>query len=281
MIIARIEGGIGNQMFIYAAARSMALHTSRMLKLDVTSVFNVDTYGRRYQLHLFNIQAQEANEEDVAAYKVGSRSFRRLRRLNRLLPLNWRSLIEEKSLFDPRMLQFRPKREKVYLIGYWQREEYFKKVANLIRQDFTLKVELSTKTLAVAEWMRKVENESVCLHARRIAYEYLLPKSYYEKAFEVLQNHVKRPFFFIFSDDFEWAQENLNPPGPYELITHNGAKRDFEDLWLMSQCRNAIIANSSFSWWGAWLNENPKKVVIAPKNWGYRAAPCRGWIAIE
>lgn len=281
MIIARIEGGLGNQMFIYAAARSLSLRTGRMLKLDLTSVFNVDTFGRRYQLHLFNIQAQEANKEEVAVYIVGSGSFKRLQRLNRLLPLNWRSFIEEKSLFDPRMLQFRPKREKVYLLGYWQREEYFKKVASVIRRDFTLKVELSAETLVVAERIQNVESESVCLHARRIAYEHLLPKSYYEKAFEALRKRVKRPHFFIFSDDVDWVQENLNPPGPFELVTHNGAKRDFEDLWLISQCRHAIIANSSFSWWGAWLNENPGKVVIAPKNWGYRAAPCQDWVTIE
>ncbi len=280
MIIARIEGGLGNQMFIYAAARALALRTSRMLKLDVTSVFNVDTYGRRYKLHLFNIQAQEANAEEVTVYTIGSGNLIRLRRLNRLLPLNWRSFIEEKSLLDPRLLQLRPKREKVYLIGYWQREEYFKKVANIIRQDLTLKVELSAETLKVTERIRNVERESVCLHARRIAYEHLLPKSYYEKAFEVLQKRVKRPRFFIFADDVDWVQENLNPPGPFELVTHNGAKRDFEDLWLMSQCRHAIIANSSFSWWGAWLNENPGKVIIAPVDWGYRAAPCRNWITV-
>ncbi|MFO7554347.1 MAG: alpha-1,2-fucosyltransferase [Desulfobacterales bacterium] len=281
MIIARIEGGLGNQMFIYAAARSLALHTGRMLKLDVHSVFDVDTYGRSYQLRRFNIQAQEASEEDVTVYKVGSVSLKRLRRVNRLLPFNWRSLIEEKSLFDPRMLQFRPKREKVYLIGYWQREEYFKKVANLVRQELTLKVELSKETLAKTKQIRDVTNESVCLHARRIAYEHLLPKSYYEKAFIVLQKHVKSPYFFIFSDDFEWVQKNLNPPGPFEFVTHNGAERDFEDLWLMSQCRHAIIANSSFSWWGAWLNENPGKVVIAPAEWGYRASPCQGWITVQ
>ena len=281
MIIARIEGGLGNQMFIYAAARSLALYTGRMLKLDVSSAFNLDTYGRRYRLRIFNIQAQEASEEDVAVYKVESGSFKRLRNLNRLLPLNWRSLIEERSLFDPRILQFKPKREKVYLIGYWQREEYFKRVANFIRKDFTLKVGLSTETLTLSEWIRNVKNESVCLHVRRIAYEYLLPKSYYDKAFEILQERVKKPHYFIFSDDFEWVKENLNPPDPFEFVTHNGAERDFEDLWLMSQCRHAIIANSSFSWWGAWLNENPGKVVIAPADWGYRAAPCRGWVAIE
>jgi hypothetical protein len=281
MIIARIEGGLGNQMFIYAAARSLAFRTNRMLKLDVTSVFNVDSYGRNYQLHLFNIQAQEANAEEVAIYTIGSGSFKRLQRLNRLLPLNWRSFIEEKSLFDPRLFQFRPKRKKVYLIGYWQREEYFEKVANVIRKDFTLTVELSAETLKVREQMRNVENESVCLHARRIAYEHLLPKSYYEKAFEVLQKRVKMPRFFIFADDVDWVQANLNPPGPMELVTHNGAERDFEDLWLISQCRHAIIANSSFSWWGAWLNKNPGKVVIAPADWGYRAAPCQGWITVQ
>jgi hypothetical protein len=281
MIIARIEGGLGNQMFIYAAARSLALRTERMLKLDVTSAFNVDTYGRRYQLHLFNIQAQEANEEEVAIYTVGSRSFDLSRRLNRLLPLSWRSFIEEKSRFDPRILQFRPKREEVYLIGYWQREEYFKKVANVIRQDFTLKVGLSEETLSVMKRIQNVGSESVCLHARRISYEHLLSKSYYERAFEALQKRVKRPHFFIFSDDVDWVQENLNPPGRFELVTHKGAERDFEDLWLMIQCRHSIIANSSFSWWGAWLNENPRKVVIAPRNWGYRAAPCRGWVTIE
>lgn len=281
MIIARVEGGLGNQMFIYAAARSLALRTNRMLKLDVTNVFNVDTYGRRYQLHLFNIQAKVANDEEVAAYIVGSESYNHSRRLNRLLPLSWRSFIEEKSLFDPRMLQFQPKREVVYLVGYWQREEYFKNVEPVIRQDFTLKVELSEETLSVMERIQNVGDESVSLHARRISYEHLLSKRYYERAFEALQKHVKRPRFFIFSDDVGWVQENLNPPGPFELVTHNGTERDFEDLWLMSRCRHAIIANSTFSWWGAWLNENPRKVVIAPINWGYRAAPCRDWVTVE
>lgn len=280
MIIARVEGGIGNQLFIYAAARALALRTGSQLKLDIWNAGYQESnrYGSRFQLDEFNVAATVADRSEVAPFMRDCRGYYWRRKINRRLPFALRSVVEERSLFEPRLLTF-PPRPVVYMVGYWQREEYFRIHAATIRQEVTLRRDPSKQSLEVSKRMRQCE--STFVHVRRIDYQHRLSAEYYASALRMLFERVQRPALFMFGDDLEWAKRELSLPADAEFVKHNGDARNYEDLWLMTQCRHAIIANSSFSWWGAWLNEAPDRTIIAPGAWGYRAAPASGWITVS
>ena len=278
MIIARVEGGLGNQLFIYAAARALALRTGSQLRLDAWNSYPRDSFGRRYQLDDFNIAASLAEEAEVARYRPESRGFYWRRKLDRRLPFSWRSIIEERSLFEPRLLELRP-RGDVYLMGYWQREEYFRDQGPALRRELTLRREPSAQNHVLGESMRQCE--SAFLHVRRIDYAHRLSAGYYAAALKTLYERVRQPKLLVFGDDLEWAKRELPLPEGTQFVEHNGDDRNVEDLWLMTRCRHAIVANSSFSWWGAWLNAEPGRVVIAPAVWGYRAAAATGWLTVS
>ena len=280
MIIARVEGGIGNQLFIYAAARSLALRTGAQLKLDIWNAGYQDgnRYASRFQLDEFNIAGTLADKLEMAPYIRHSRAFYWRRKLNRCLPYALRGIVEERSLFEPRLLTFQPRR-KVYLVGYWQREEYFTQHARVIRRELTFRCRPSKQSLEVAQRMR--QGESAFVHVRRIDYQHRLSAEYYTSALRILFERVQRPTLFIFGDDLEWAKRELSLRADTEFVEHNGDSRNYEDLWLMTQCRHAVVANSSFSWWGAWLNEAPDRTIVAPGAWGYRAAPASGWVTVH
>lgn len=278
MIIARVEGGLGNQLFIYAAARALALRTGAQLRLDVSNSYPRDSFGRRYQLNEFNIAASLAKEAEVARYRPESRGFYWRRKLDRRLPFSWRSIIDERALFEPRLLELRP-RGDVYLIGYWQREEYFRDQAPAIRRELTWRREPSAHSAALGERMRQCE--AAFLHVRRIDYAHRLSAEYYGAALKMLYERASEPRLFVFGDDLDWARRELPLREDTQFVEHNGEERNVEDLWLMTRCRHAIVANSSFSWWGAWLNAEPDRVVIAPATWGYRAAAACGWLTVD
>ncbi len=280
MIIARVEGGIGNQLFIYAAARALALRIGSSLKLDIWNAGYEEgnRYGSRYQLDEFTIEGAVADRSLVAPFMRHSRAFYWRRKIDRRLPFAWREVIEERSLFEPRLLTFKP-RSLVYLVGYWQREDYFREQATAVRRELTLRRKPSEQSQEIAKHMRRCE--STFVHVRRIDYEHQLSVKYYIEALGLLGEKVRRPTIFVFGDDLKWAKRELPLPSDAQFVEHNGDLRNYEDLWLMRQCRHAIIANSSFSWWGAWLNDAAGRIVIAPGAWGYRAAPATGWLCVH
>lgn len=225
MIITKISGGLGNQMFQYAAGRVVALKAKTSLKLDISGYVD-DKFGRHYSLDVFNIKATLATTLDCLI----SRLFR------------------------------------TYMNDYWQNEKYFLDYSNEIRQDFKLKF-VSGKKITTPN--------SVSIHIRRADYVNIpriaqavgiCTEAYYQKAIKFIAKKIKKPTFFIFSepDGLEWAKTSLKFDYPYTLVKSG---KDYEDLELMSSCQHNIIANSSFSWWGAWLNPNPQKIVIAPDPW--------------
>ena len=277
MVIVRLMGGLGNQMFQYAAGRAVAHRNRTPLKLDI-SAFEQDPL-RSYRLHHFNIVESIATPDEVAHLtKRGSGIWKRIsRRVERyLLPPYRRSVFAQRfDHFDPDILRLRG---NVYLIGYWQSEKYFKDIAHIIRQDFTFRHTADPENQKLARII--ANTNSVSLHIRRgdyvsnpITYQYhgVCSLDYYRAAVARLTQTVKRPHFFVFSDDMEWAQQNLKPDYPVTYVTHNGVERDYEDLRLMSQCKHHIIANSAFSWWGPWLCTYPPKIVIAPQKWFNKA----------
>ena len=272
MIIVKLKGGLGNQLFQYAVGRHLAEIHKTVLKIDI-SFF--ETYElHTYSIWPFNIQENFASPEEIAALTVRRKGIpgRVIRRILRKPPKLAPTYIREKKLFhfDPDILNLP---DGIYLDGSWQSEKYFTDIAGIIRREFVVKSPQAEKDRELADQMASCE--SVCLHIRRGSY--LLPPynsvhgtcsvDYYFRCVESLTQTIKHPHFFIFSDEPEWAHNNLRISYPTTLVDHNGADKDYEDLRLMSQCKHHIIANSTFSWWGAWLNQHPNKIVLAPKRW--------------
>ena len=272
MIIVKLIGGLGNQMFQYAAGRRLAHKHNTQLKLDISSFGSYRL--RRYGLHHFNIEATIASPEEVASLTIKKQGIaeRVLRKA-----LRWSSgpaptYIREKHFhFDPDILNLP---DGVYLDGYWQSEKYFADIAGIIRQEFTVKTPQKGKDKELAEQITSCE--SVSLHIRRGDFvsdshtnqvHGTCDLDYYRRCVENFTPTVKHPHFFIFSDEPQWARDNLKLPFSTTLVDHNGVDKNYEDMRLMSQCKHHIIANSSFSWWGAWLNPIEDKLVFAPKRW--------------
>ncbi len=278
MIIVKLAGGLGNQMFQYAAARRLSFVHQTELKLDHSSLGKNprSVTPREFELRHLNIAASTATPEEVARF-LGSDyggingALTRLCRKIGLVKPNPHLFLEKHFHFDRALLDAP---DDTYLDGYWQSEKYFDGIEDLLRRELTVRYPLSGKNRELAEHIKQAA--SVSIHVRRGDY-YANPMigryhgvcglDYYRKSIAVIRTIVSEPHFFIFSDEPEWAESNLKMPHPATIVKHNGPRKGHEDLRLMSLCRNNIIANSSFSWWGAWLNDNREKIVLAPEKW--------------
>ena len=262
MIIIKIKGGLGNQLFQYAVGRALALHHRLPLKLDLT-IFK--TYKlHRYLLDQFAIQAEIATEDEII--KLKGRNNVLFSALRKAGLVKRKSYLKEKrsSYFDASVF----KNDDVYLDGYWQNELYFSDIREELLRDLISISSMSDLGVVYMEGIKK--SNSVSLHVRRGNYLNLknfnvLDIDYYMKAVEYIRKNVEKPTFYIFSDDLEWCKNSLGFLD--NCIFVDSTKTEIDDLKLMSFCKHNIIANSSFSWWGAWLNQNFKKTVIAPKGW--------------
>ena len=276
-----IGGGLGNQLFQYASARRLALHNDVPLVIDHLSGFPRDFYKRKFLLDHFDIRARYV--EPSEAFVSNWRRLRRLvrRRINRNRPLEKQTyLLERERWFDPRLLDLAVTRP-LYLEGYFQDENYFRDIRDQLLAELQLHTAHDAQNLAVAEKIGSVE--AVCLHVRRlhgvpntkdakplaqVSQWHHLDDAYFQKAVDQIEQRVARPHYFVFADyaDPDWLRANVRTHHPIELIAHKGTDKDYEDFWLMGQCRHFIIANSTFSWWAAWLGRHPHKIVIAPKD---------------
>lgn len=270
MIIVRLCGGLGNQLFQYAAGRSLSIAHQAELVLDLSWYQNTPASNtpRQYELAHYPIQARVAsgNEERLCSL-YSSRILRRLQ----VLHWPWRRHQETNFEFDGSFPQLK---DNTYLDGYWQSYKYFEGVADTIRKEFKPLSVPSAVDQAIGEKIQATE--SVSVHVRRGDYvtqkaaaevHGVCPLDYYDAAIHAIEKRVSSPHFFVFSDDSEWARTNLTFPGPAVFVDHNNGATAYQDMQLMSQCRHHVIANSSFSWWGAWLNPRIDKLVIAPKRW--------------
>lgn len=289
-LIPRIFGGLGNQLFIYAAARRLALVNSAELVLDDVSGFTHDPYKRHYQLDHFNIPCHKAS----AAEQLGRLQRKVLRAWNHRKPFEQRAYLAQDSNidFDPRLLHFIP-RGTVYLEGYWQSEDYFRDVADTIRQDLQIKVPTDEANLAIIKAIRS--STAVAVHVRFFDEPHAkainnAPGDYYYRAIAEVEGFASDAHYYIFSDQPAAARARIPLPDErVTLVQHNqGDAMAYADLWLMSQCQHFIIANSTFSWWGAWLAANPAKQVIAPgfemrqgnMSWGFKGLLPIEWIKL-
>ena len=317
MIIVRLEGGLGNQMFEYAAARRLAEKHLSPLKIDL-SWFGSQQL-RKYKLQCFNVHEEFVDPQEVEAiignysvtkwltskigHKLGlnrswidlemqreitaiinSRNYSLVRwwtaRLKHKLGIHHsmktlyqkgKYVREKYQHFDPELLDAP---DYIYLDGFWQSEKYFLDIEEILRQDFTLKLPQSELFERISEVI--ASTCAVSLHIRRgdMAND---PEAnrlhgtcsldYYDRAVQHIAKRINQPHFFIFSDDPIWVKEHLNLSFPSTLVSYGSSLHDYEELHLMSRCHHHITANSSFSWWGAWLNPKPDKIVITPKKW--------------
>ena len=270
MIITKINGGLGNQLFQYAAGRALAHHHQAELVLDLSD-FNDIPIGntpRIFELDKYPIVARAASSEEESELRFYQ--GRVLRRIP-FLPRPWQHAREPHFQYDPNFVNLP---NNVYLDGYWQSYLYFENIASLIREEFQALEGPGVKNQELLEAM--AQSNSVALHIRRGDYVSNMKAAihhgvcsldYYRDAIRKIAEEVPNPHFYIFSDDLEWAKTNLEIGFPTTYVGHNLGDQAFQDLRLISHCKHQIIANSSFSWWGAWLNPNPEKRVIGPKKW--------------
>ena len=284
-------------MFQYAFAFALSKTLNVETVLDFTWFEAVKNHTnvtpRKFELGAFKTDYAEASEEDLK--KVVSQK---------------NSSLKEKILWSAfKLKKFKPKKNKVtqivahkfyknlmtqkdyyYYDGYFQNEKYFIQQRAQLLEQFSLREELDGKN---QELLNKIfDTNSVSLHVRRGDYvtlecaknqHGLCPIKYYEKAIKHIEKRVKNPHFYLFSDDLDWVVENLEINHPFKVVDLNKNKGAF-DLELMKHCKHNITANSSFSWWGAWLNENPNKIVISPKKWNSQKQKCeivpKSWVKL-
>lgn len=277
MVISNISAGLGNQLFQYAVGLHLAMINKTEYKIDTSRYGNAEPDPmlsiRACGLDNFNITAQKASIEDLNKFLFlpKNKFFRHFIRFYSR-PQNYfkKKYILEPEVnyfkFDPRVLSVKYKKD-IYLDGYWLSEKYFKSIENIIRKEFSFK-ELPDKIND--QIIQKMEKEnSVCIHIRHGDNVNIpggvTPLEYYYQAVTIIAQRIVNPVFYIFSDDPEWAHKNLKLDYPATYISHNGDKKNHEDLRLMTHCKHHIIGNSTFSWWGAWLAKNDQQIVISPK----------------
>lgn len=297
MIIARITMGLGNQMFQYAAALALSLEKNVPLKVDTSSYAGYKL--RQYELDTcFTIDTAKATETECSEY-VFHHPVKRI--WNKIIPgkkirtlglayeetFIKRNLLAAYNFFSPphKLLNYQEPHyhfdkhffdtsENVYLHGYWMSWKYFQKYEQEVRNAFTIRKELIQHLETMAEKMQ--QNNSVAIHIRRTDFtdnkiQYLktiIPVAYYVKAIALLKEKYNNISLYFFSDDIDWVKQNVHIENlPVYYIDKAFTSSAIEDFYLMTQCRHNIIANSTFSWWAAYLNAHQGKTVIAPKKW--------------
>lgn len=260
MIYTRLHGRLGNQLFQYAAARALAARRGTKVVIDDRTSLRK---GEGTLSRVFNLNQTAHAPLPPAKHDAPLRyaAWRALRQAPRLF--------REKSLgFDP---AFQTLSDDTYLHGYWQSERYFTPIAEALRSELTFHTAMSPQNAEMAA--RIGETCSVSLHVRRGDYVgngamVLCDQAYYDQAVAAVRAQLDRdPTVFVFSDDPAWAKENLPLPFEKIVVDFNGPEADYEDLRLMGLCQHNILANSSFSWWGAWLGETPGAIVTGPARW--------------
>ncbi len=266
-------GGLGNQMFQYAFGLKMALKNNSELKLDTN--FYSTQRKRHFELGVFDIKIKRASNREIAKVKYGLgishlinfENFLSFK--NKLKP---KSYISQSSVFsNPNLLNIAG---DIYLDGHWQDERYFKDIENAVREEFTFKPLSDDNNKTMLEKIKK--SNSVSVHVRRGDYINNLEtkkvhgidlSGYYLKAVEYINKKLPNPKYFVFSDDIDWCKKHVKYEGEMIFVDINEKESNYEDMRLMGCCKHNIVTNSSFSWWGAWLNNNKDKIVIAPKKW--------------
>ncbi|MCW2601820.1 MAG: glycosyl transferase family 11 [Frankiales bacterium] len=281
MVIVRLYGGLGNQMFQYAAARALAHRLGSVLKLDLGWFDTQDQ--RHYGLNAFRVWENLADPAEIA--DITGRTFSRSERLAlviastlrsrhaaRLLSARGTLLREQRNFeFDARLATATG---HLYMDGYWQSHKYFEHIRQIILREFDVQYEQPDRDRELSASIDT--GNSIAVHVRRGDYATnsrahevhgLCTLDYYRNAIDFMIARVEEPSFFFFSDDPEWVKQNIAMPERTTVIDSDVTRLDCDDMRLMSKCAHHVIANSTFSWWGAWLAKRPGQLVVAPQQW--------------
>jgi len=259
MIIVRLMGGLGNQMFQYAMARRLAYRHNTKLKMDVFHLPYLGCTRREYNLNNFNILGEIASSKEIP-FDLKPQKGKMTQLTNSIkkciLPPQLIMPVEETSFsFNSSYLNLP---ENVYLIGYFQSEKYFMDIRSVLLKEFTLKNRFPKELQKIYKIIQNTS--SVSIHIRRgdfltnpeVKQIYdVCPLSYYEKSVRYIEEHVDNPSFFIFSDEIDWAKNNMKLSHPTVFVSGNYSDKCWLDMHLMQSCKHHIIANSTFSWWAA------------------------------
>jgi len=275
MVVISVKGGLGNQLFQYALGYTLATRFKKNVRFD-TSYYNIqeseNATMRELLLPYFDIDNFEISFTNDAfnftnIFVKIKRQFERM-----FFPYYKRSYIEDQSgIFDPNIFKIR---NSTYLDGFWQSPKYFVEVGDGLRRQLVLKNKLSASAATFSDLIKK-SHTSISLHVRRGDYlskyshiYHTQTNNYYSESINHILNNLgaENITVFIFSDDIEWCKANMQLSYNHVIIDDSSIGTH-EEMVLMSQCDHNIIANSTFSWWAAWINNNPHKMIIAPKKW--------------
>lgn len=290
MIIIEMSGGLGNQMFQYALYKAM-LNKGLDVRIDKSIYRDVD-HKEKVEIDSFpNVSYFEADKKMSAILRGYGYNDGIIDRIRNKLNKTKRNLYHENldKGYQPEIFGL----DNVFLNGYWQCEKYFDGIKNLIKSDFTFPLEI-IKNGEIDKIAREMKNcNSVSVHVRRG--DYLRPglkeifgnictEEYYKEAIDYIREHVDNPVFYFFSNDIKWVRDNFKSDD-YRYVNEKKLWNGMADMHLMTQCRHNIVANSSFSWWGAWLNVHDDNIVICPSRWvnthSVNDIICNGWISIN
>lgn len=261
MITVYLQGGLGNILFQYAAGSNLAVRNNTSLRLDLSHYIG----WRDMFAHTL---IKELGHFRLNAELFVPSGLRKAINCFGMRNLTSNAFFEEKHFgYDPAVLKLG---DGSSLSGYFQSEKYFQGIEPDLRKELQLKAPFSDRS--VSDYEKKIsDSNSVAIHIRRGDYlkkalHNVCTKDYYARSIEYMRESLAEPCFFIFSDDIEWCRANIGF-GEYDFVVINTADQRLADFYLMSLCKHVIISNSSFSWWAAWLNSSPDKIIVSPDRW--------------
>jgi len=274
MVIVKFKGGLGNQMFQYTFARWIEIKLGQKVLLDATWYKTKHAKrpycNRNLEIRNFKICKNFSDGIPINFFLKWLRKLKNYRFFGEIISKEV-IIIDEKDFLTGIFL---PQKNFIYIMdGYWQSEQFPREIRNVISSEFQLRTPFSEQDKRIIEEMK--DCDSVSLHIRRGDYAYVkethdyhgvLGKNYYNDAIKLLRGKKDKIKLFVFSDDIEWCQRHLNFSVPWKIIS-DGIRSASKELILMSNSKHYIIANSSFSWWAAWLGEKKESIIISPKQW--------------
>ncbi len=265
MIVSKIYGGLAGQMLQYSIGRHLSIKNNTDLYLDTTwyNKKKSSKFIRDFGLHNLNTCYKIIGRKEILWWKIKITN-----KIGIFSPFNLKLFKEtDFAKFNSEVLN---EGDYIILDGYWNSYKYFEDIRDILLNELRPK---QGPNIQNQHFLTKIRKEnSIGVHFRRGDYALttfhgILSKKYYSEAIDLIFDEVQNPYLFIFSDEPEWVQSNMEFSLPYEIVNINKDDTNFWDLELMKNCKHNIIANSGFSWWAAWLNNNPDKIVISPKNW--------------
>jgi hypothetical protein len=285
MLVVGINGGLGNQMFQYALYLKLKSLGKDVCIDDEILVSKLNNTKALKIFDVFDLHYKQCDKRTLK--KLADVSMNPISRIRRKLfgARDYKDTLYKEVLdnaYHPEIFDF----DNMYLKGCWQSEKYFDDIRDVIIQNFTFNIPRNE----IESVLGQIENSnSVSIHLRRgdyvgnAVYENICNEDYYRKSIDYIREHVENPRFFVFSDDPDYARQQY-PGDDFVVVDSFSGDRSHYDMYLMTQCKHNIVANSSFSWWGAWLGQNEDKIVVCPGKWGnsygLEHTPCENWVKV-